>query len=120
MRSRYSAFTLGDLAYLEASWHPDYLPADLAIDDSIRWLGLEILSGSQQTERALVEFEARFLRQGRVDAIHESSRFVCEQGRWLYTDGDMLAPTFTPWQPGRNESCPCGSGKKFKRCCARS
>jgi len=37
----------------------------------------------------------------------------------LYTDGEMLAPSFTPWKPARNEACPCGSGKKFKRCCAQ-
>lgn len=118
MRSRYSAFVLGNVTYLETSWHPDFLPADLAIDGSIHWLGLKILSASDQGECAQVEFEARFLRHGRVDAIHEKSRFVCQQGRWLYTDGDLLAPTFKPWQPGRNETCPCGSGKKFKRCCA--
>ena len=116
MRSRYSAFALGDAAYLEASWHPDFLPANFAIDESTRWLGLELIAAEQKNDRARVEFEARFLLDGRVDAIHENSRFVCQQGRWLYTDGDMLAPTFTAWKPGRNESCPCGSGKKYKHC----
>ena len=119
MRSRYTAFVRGDLDYLEASWHPDYRPANPAIDEAVRWLGLELISGERRNGRARVEFEARFLLDGRVDAIHENSRFVREQGRWLYTDGEMLAPTFNPWKPGRNETCPCGSGKKFKRCCAR-
>ena len=119
MRSRYTAYVRGDLGYLEASWHPDFKPGNLAIDEFIRWLGLEIFSRDQRDGHARVEFEARFLRDGRVDAIHENSRFVCERDRWLYIDGEMLAPTFTPWKPGRNETCPCGSGKKFKRCCAR-
>lgn len=119
MRSRYTAFVREDLEYLEASWHPDFRPANIEIDKSLHWLGLEIISSDQRDERARVEFEARFLLDGRVDALHESSRFVRQQGRWLYTDGDMLAPTFTPWKPGRNEPCACGSGQKFKRCCGR-
>ena len=119
MRSRYSAFVRRDLDYLELSWHPDFRPANLEIDESIRWLGLEVISSDRRDERARVEFEARFLRDGRVDAIHENSRFVREQGRWLYTDGEIQAPTFTPCKPGRNEFCPCGSGKKFKRCCGQ-
>lgn len=119
MRSRYSAYVLGNLEYLGASWHADFRPAELAIDKHIRWLGLTILSSDQQDQRATVEFEARLLVDGRVDAIHESSHFVRQGERWFYTDGAMLAPGFTPWKPGRNESCPCGSGKKFKRCCAQ-
>ena len=119
MRSRYTAFARANLDYLEASWHPDFRPAKLEVDESLRWLGLEVLSSDQTDARARVEFEARFLLDGRVDAIHENSRFVRERGRWFYTDGDLLAPTFTPWKPGRNESCPCGSGQKFKRCCGR-
>ena len=117
MRSRYSAFVLGELDYLQASWHPDFRPADLAIDAAIRWLGLKVIDSDEGDQKATVEFEARLLNHGKVDALHEKSRFVREQGRWFYTDGDMLPPTFTPWKPGRNEPCPCNSGKKFKRCC---
>jgi SEC-C motif-containing protein len=119
MRSRYSAYALGELDYLKASWHADFLPADLVIDERIGWLGLTIISSNQLGCQATVEFEARLLLDGRVDAMHENSNFVSVGGRWLYTDGEMLAPSFTPWKPARNEPCPCGSGKKFKRCCAR-
>ncbi len=115
MRSRYSAYALGDAAYISRSWHPGYRPAEVAPDPDLRWLGLDIIARSD--DPATVEFEARYLRQGRVDAIHEISRFVCEQGQWLYTDGEQRPPTFKPWKPGRNEDCPCGSGRKFKRCC---
>ena len=120
MRSRYSAYVLGNLEYLEASWHADFRPAGLTLDESVRWLGLALLSSDQQDQRATVEFEARLLVDGRVDAMHENSRFIRQGKRWLYTDGEMLAPSFTPWRPGRNEACPCGSGKKFKRCCAQA
>ncbi len=119
MRSRYSAYASGELEYLKASWHADFRPADLAIDERIRWLGLAIVGSDQQQTRALVEFEARLLVDGRVDAIRENSNFVRLGDRWLYTDGEMLEPSFTAWKPARNEPCPCGSGKKFKRCCAQ-
>ena len=119
MRSRYSAYVLGNQDYLEASWHADFRPESLAIDERISWLGLTIISSDQHNQRATVEFEARLLADGRVDAMHENSNFVRSGDRWLYTDGEMLAPSFTPWKPARNEACPCGSGKKFKRCCAQ-
>ena len=117
MRSRYTAFALGEAGYLRETWHADHRPDDLAIDPRIRWLGLEILSSSEHGDRAQVEFEARFLLDGRVDAIHENSDFVLTGERWLYTRGEQLRPRFTPWKPGRNENCPCGNGRKFKRCC---
>ncbi|MCP4470781.1 MAG: hypothetical protein GY815_08865 [Gammaproteobacteria bacterium] len=50
--------------------------------------------------------------------MHERSDFGFRQGRWFYTSGEQLAASFVPWKPGRNRDCPCGSGRKFKRCCA--
>ena len=117
MRSRYSAFALGENGYLWETWHADYRPGDLDLDPGIRWLGLEILSFAESEDHAQVEFEARYLLDGRVDAIHELSDFVLAGDRWLYSRGEQLAPRFTPWKPARNEACPCGSGRKFKRCC---
>ena len=119
MRSRYSAYVMQDRDYLEQTWHRDHRPRDLVLDDGIRWIGLEVIDFQQREDQATVEFEARLLVAGKVDAVHENSRFVKLQGCWLYTSGDMLLPTFQPWNPGRNEACPCGSGKKFKRCCMR-
>ncbi len=119
MRSRYSAYVIGASDYLAASWHRDYRPADIAPDPALRWLGLEIIAADEQGERARVEFEARWLGGGRVDALHERGEFVREAGRWYYTRGEILPPSFVPWKPARNEVCPCGSGRKFKRCCGR-
>ena len=118
MRSRYSAFVLGETDYLLETWHEDYRPAQLTVDTRIHWLGLTILAESQQGDTATVEFEARLLRDGTVDAQHERSDFLRRSGQWLYTRGESLLPSFNPWKPGRNEPCPCGSGNKFKRCCA--
>lgn len=118
MRSRYSAFSLGKLDYLQASWHPDFVPDDLTIDPAVKWIKLRVVDFVDAENTAVVEFEASFLVYGRVEGMHERSRFVCQQGRWLYTDGDPLTPSFKAHKPARNEPCPCGSGKKYKRCCA--
>ena len=120
MRSRYAAFVLGNVGYLVETWHPDFRPGDLTLDPGLRWVGLEIISDATDGPRAEVEFEARVLASGRVSGMHERSDFVLQDGRWLYTRGDQLPPSFTPWKPARNEVCPCGSEVKFKRCCGAS
>ncbi|MBS0369978.1 MAG: hypothetical protein JSS57_12345 [Proteobacteria bacterium] len=92
MRSRYTAFTLGNEAYLRATWHPDFLPTDLRLADEppTKWLGLEVKRHQQQdAEHAIVEFVARYKIGGRAHRLHETSRFVHIDGCWLYTDGDI-------------------------------
>jgi SEC-C motif-containing protein len=118
MRSRFSAFHQNELAYLKETWHPDFLPLDLKLDPQVKWLGLEVIKTVQEELTASVEFEARLLLQQRVEAMREFSSFVFERGRWWYTTGQSKQGSFAPWKPGRNENCPCGSGLKFKRCCA--
>lgn len=117
MRSRYSAYSLGDHDYLLETWHPDFRPTRLQLDSGIRWLGLEIIASEEHGVKALVEFEASLLVAGEVSAMRERSDFVLQQGRWLYTSGEQLTPHVAPWKPTRNQDCPCGSGLKFKRCC---
>ena len=118
MRSRYTAFALDEAGYLLQTWHSDFRPARLTLDPRIRWIGLEILADDQREDSATVEFEARLLRDGRVEAQRERSDFLRLQGQWFYTRGEALPPHSKSWKPGRNEACPCGSGRKFKRCCA--
>lgn len=90
MRSRYSAFVKRDAAYLLATWHASTRPAELALDDTPapKWLGLEVRAGATAGERATVEFVARCRIGGRAQRMHETSRFVREDGRWYYVDGD--------------------------------
>jgi SEC-C motif-containing protein len=93
MRSRYSAFAVGDTAYLLDTWHPDTRPAALDLDPDARWTGLEVLAttgGSMLATEGTVEFRATRLRDGRRGAQHEDSRFVRAGGRWLYLDGLSL------------------------------
>ena len=92
MRSRYCAYALKLEAYLLATWHPGTRPAalDLAADNT-KWLGLEVKQYlAESAERATVEFVARYKVGGRAGRLHEVSRFVREDGRWFYVDGEFV------------------------------
>ena len=91
MRSRYSAFFLNRNDYLKATWHASTRPADVSQDDATKWLGLEVRRHVVvDADHAQVEFVARYRTAGRATRIHELSRFVREQGRWYYLDGDVI------------------------------
>ncbi len=89
MRSRYTAYTLGNEAYLQATWHPSTRPAEMATDDGAKWLGLEVRKHLPAGDAATVEFVARYKLGGRAHRLHEISRFVREDGRWFYIDGSF-------------------------------
>jgi len=89
MRSRYSAFALGLDEYLLTTWHPSTRPPSIALDERVRWLGLQVRSQHEDGDRATVEFVARSKQGGRATRLHETSRFVREGGRWFYVDGDL-------------------------------
>lgn len=93
MRSRYTAYVLGDTAYLRATWADATCPADLdaSADNATRWLGLQIKRHTQvDADHAKVEFVARYKVGGRAHRLHETSRFERDgQGRWRYVDGDV-------------------------------
>jgi SEC-C motif-containing protein len=90
MRSRYCAFVLQNEAYLLATWHPSTRPAslNLAEDAPDRWLGLTVKAASQDGDHGTVTFVARWKVGGRAGRLSETSRFVREDGRWYYVDGD--------------------------------
>ncbi len=95
MRSRYSAYVLRLEAYLLASWHDNTRPAalDLATDNT-KWIGLEIRGhNAESADRATVEFVARYRIGGRAGRLHEVSRFVREDGKWFYLDGEFISAT---------------------------
>ncbi|MFG3420392.1 YchJ family protein [Micromonospora sp. NPDC049460] len=89
MRSRYSAFAVGDTAYLLRSWHSSTRPRRLDLDPSQRWTGLEIVDadrGGLFDTTGVVEFRAHYRAGGRPGTQTERSRFVREDGRWVYVD----------------------------------
>ncbi|RRJ84038.1 YchJ family protein [Aestuariirhabdus litorea] len=123
MRSRYSACALGLVDYLITTTQLSqrHLLDRAALSDWLshsHWQRLEILAteaGGSDDSLGRVEFNAWYQLDGQGELLchHESSRFIREAGNWVFVD-----PTVKPRAPGRNSPCPCGSGKKFKRCCA--
>jgi SEC-C motif domain protein len=92
MRSRYTAYTLLREDYLLATWHPSMRPAQLGLaqEAPTRWIALEVKRREQtDAEHASVEFVARYKVNGRAFRLHEVSRFVREDGKWFYVDGEI-------------------------------
>ena len=123
MRSRYSAYVKEQIDYLAQTLHPKERPtfdpaAAREWAKSAQWLGLEIMwaKGGPADEQGQVEFVARFNQNGADHAHHEVSRFRKVDGQWYFLDGRVIPAAGTVYQ---NDPCPCGSGKKFKRCCGK-
>ncbi|MCW9089383.1 MAG: YchJ family protein [Gammaproteobacteria bacterium] len=118
MRSRYCAYVLKLGDYLSVTWHVSSRPRDLDIShDETPWQRLQIINtvaGSENDDEGVVEFAAHFAG----GQLHERSRFVKEDGQWFYVDGELLPPVAAA-KVGRNDPCPCGSGKKYKKCCGK-
>jgi len=120
MRSRYSAYVLGDIDYLRQTTLPAQqagLDAEAMRAWSLQstWLGLQVEKAEPPAERsahAFVTFSARWRDVSGGHIHRERSAFVRHAGRWYFID-----PT-VPLRAGRNDPCPCGSGMKFKKCCA--
>lgn len=93
MRSRYTAFAIGDVRHLLATWHPRTRPETLEIDARLRWTRLEIVSteaGSDDQDSGVVEFRAHWQEARQVGVLHERSRFARVRGRWCYLDGRLV------------------------------
>jgi SEC-C motif-containing protein len=85
MRSRFSAFVLGLNEYLLATWHPSTRPETMELDPAVTWRKLQIVD----TAPGVVEFRASYRGLEGAGLLHERSRFVQEDGRWFYVDGDV-------------------------------
>jgi SEC-C motif-containing protein len=125
MRARYSAFVTHAIDFIVASTH-SRTRKEVDLDfirewsETSTWRGLEILEIKEVNEnKTFVSFEAQFTQRGEDQRHREKSLFERENGDWRFVTGDELKnPTVryeTP-RPGRNDPCPCGSGKKYKKC----
>ncbi len=129
MRARYSAHTKGMYDYLRTSTHPS---AREEVDwaeleqwsSAVTWEGLEIVHTEKDGEgdaQGTVSFVANFAYDGMKQEHREHSLFQRDEaGHWVYVDGELERPE--PYRReapkvGRNDPCPCGSGKKYKKCC---
>lgn len=124
MRSRYTAYSLGNIDYIKRTMQGKPLVGFNAQEaeawaKAVEWVGLEIVKVKNVSSKlGYVEFIARFIENGNNQSIHERSEFRYSDGQWFYVDGmhpANNAPLDTK-KVGRNMPCPCGSQKKFKHC----
>lgn len=128
MRSRYSAYAKAEIDHILNSTHVDQRESNDKEEirrwsEKSTWQGLEIVrceNGGPEDQSGIVEFIARYADNGVNLCHHEVAEFRRDHGDWYFYDGKMV-----PQQPyvrneakvGRNDPCPCGSGKKYKKCC---
>ena len=131
MRARYSAYVVDKTQFVIETHHPE--TRDDLDEKAVKewaeetdWLGLEVLktsAGGEGEDEGMVEFVARYSdERDRIRSHHERSTFKRREGRWYFHDGEVVkAESVVREGPkiGRNDPCPCGSGKKHKKCCGR-
>lgn len=128
MRARYSAFVKNQIDFIGSTHIPG--TKDFDMDEARQWAtdstwkGLQIINTSQgedSQQDGIVEFKALYSdKEGKDYLHHEISTFKKIDGKWYYNDGQIVGTgpiiRSTP-KVGRNEPCPCGSKKKYKKCC---
>lgn len=130
MRARYSSYVTGDIEFLRASATKDVQDefdeeSSRAWSKTAKWHGLEILStekGQPGDDEGVVEFRALYSARGEFCNHHEVSRFARDEEGWKFVDGELVGEKpIVREEPkiGRNDPCPCGSGKKYKKCCGK-
>lgn len=107
MRSRYDAFVREDWDYIAKTSTCQSIE-ELKTSPKLEWLKLDVIDAYDN----IVEFKAYYRENNKINVLHEKSSFIKEHGMWKYLDGELYNSKIQ-----RNESCPCGSGKKFKKCC---
>ena len=130
MRARYSSYVTGDVEFLKTSATKACQAefdenSSRAWSRAAEWHGLEIIkteAGGVGDDSGVVEFRALYTANGEFCDHHEVAQVVREDGGWKFSDGELVGETpIVRDQPkvGRNDLCPCGSGKKYKKCCGR-
>lgn len=126
MRSRFTAHVVGDFAHLHRSYlptaHEPYVPDPDAGGRAWTRLVIHAHETGAKPDTAFVDFTAYYREGEREQALHEKGEFQRVEGAWFYTRPVRQGPPpirSTQAKVGRNETCPCGSGKKYKHCCLR-
>lgn len=128
MKARYHAYETCDMEFIKESHDPDntegidWAECEKWARES-QWLGLEIISttkGGEDDKDGIVEFKATYIENGKTIVHHERSYFVKKNGVWFYQKWLPITSTrINENKVGRNDPCPCGSGKKYKKCCGK-
>ena len=128
MRARYSGYVFARMDFIFNSTHPDYRQdydhaGTKEWAETAEWLGLEIIGtnrGGTDDSVGEVEFIARFTEKGNNREHHEAGQFKKKDGCWYFTEGNLVRPKpLTVIKIGRNDTCSCGSGLKYKKCCGK-
>ena len=130
MRARYSAYAKGEIDFIIDSTHSSQKENNDREEirkwsENSEWKGLEILrteKGGEGDDEGIVEFIAKYADRGVVLEHHEVAEFRREKGVWTFYDGKLVPQAPYVRQEakvGRNDPCPCGSGKKYKKCCGK-
>jgi SEC-C motif-containing protein len=130
MRARYTAYVMREMGYLLTSLHPDHRSdydekGSRAWAERTVWHGIEIhntVKGGPDDREGQVEFTVSFTENGIRQEYRERSTFKKDNGIWYFEAGKTLPPrqvVRTAPKAGRNDPCPCGSGRKFKKCCGQ-
>ena len=129
MRARYAAYATVSVDFLYQSSGPeirkDFSEKEArAWAENSEWQGIDILAaegGGPDDDEGTVEFVAHYSARGKHFSHHERSLFRRIDGAWRFVDGRIVHETYRRETPkiGRNDPCPCGSGKKYKHCCGR-
>jgi SEC-C motif domain protein len=131
MRARYTAYVVHAINFIISTCEEGEGIADIdrkATEDwsnQSSWHGLRILrteKGQEADDEGVVEFEADYTLHGMRDKHHETAAFKKVNGDWMYTTGALKTTTVKRdgAKVGRNDPCPCGSGKKYKYCCGKN
>ena len=130
MRARYTSYVTGDIDFLKSSATAAVQAefdenASRAWSKAAEWHGLEIIKtegGGAKDKTGVVEFRALYTANNEFCNHHEVSNFVREKDGWKFADGELVGEKpIVREEPkvGRNDPCPCGSGKKYKKCCGK-
>jgi len=129
MRSRYTAYVVHAVDYIMETIHEDtrkeLIPDNIKKwSETSEWLGLKIISTEEGydkdgCQRGIVQFEVYYIQDRYYKTHHETALFEKVGGCWFYKDGRIALNPFmrAGEKTGRNDPCPCGSGKKYKHCC---
>ena len=131
MRARYSSYVTGDIEFLRSSAteavQKEFDPeASKRWSEMAKWHGLEVIKterGGKDDADGVVEFRALYSANGEFCNHHEVAQFARENGDWKFIEGEIVSEKpIVREEPkiGRNDPCPCGSGKKYKKCCGKS
>jgi SEC-C motif-containing protein len=124
MRARFTAHAIRDFAFVHRTYRPTSKQPYVPFPDgpTTEWTRLVVHSHAlgKTPDVATVEFSAYWTEAGAEHALQEKAEFILEGGEWIYTrplrEGPPPVRNEAP-KTGRNDPCPCGSGKKYKHCC---